>query len=98
MPAIPMRFNGGALEGKMLWVEDNCMELNVQVAGEDGGAARQLLYRRQGDQLLFVGETEPEPRPARPPAPEPRRSQPGSGEPTAGFTMANWFGPRSRAP
>ena len=96
MAAIPMRFSGGALDGKTLWVEDNCTELSVQVAGDDGGATRQLHYRREGDLLLYMGEGQADPRPEAPPKAEPKKAPP-TAQATPGVTMANWFGRGNKA-
>lgn len=52
-----MRLAGGALHGKVVWVERERATLDVHIAGEIPGATRTLHYRRSGAMLCFVGET-----------------------------------------
>lgn len=57
---IQVRFHGGFLDGRMLWVDEECASLNVQVAEREDGTRRTLEYRRDGALLVFVRETEPQ--------------------------------------
>lgn len=56
---IQVRFHGGFLDGRMLWVDEECASLNVQVAERDDGTRRTLEYRRDGALMVFVREIEP---------------------------------------
>jgi hypothetical protein len=58
-----MRLAGGALHGKVVWVERECTTLDVHVGGQIPGATKTLHYRRSGGMLCFVGETETAPLP-----------------------------------
>jgi hypothetical protein len=56
MSALKMRFIGGPLSGQVVWVEDDCTSLNVQIAAKGETLKRTVEYRRDGQTLLFVEE------------------------------------------
>ena len=51
-----MRFIGGPLSGQVVWVEDDCVALNVQIAAKGDTLKRTAEYRRDGQTLQFVEE------------------------------------------
>jgi len=51
-----MRFIGGPLSGQVVWVEDECVSLNVQIAAKGETMKRTVEYRRDGQTLQFVEE------------------------------------------
>lgn len=55
------RFLGGALAGKVMWVQQGVPTLDVHIGGQRPGVTRTLHYRRSGPVLRFVGETETAP-------------------------------------
>ena len=57
MGAIRVRFLGGALNGRVLWVEEDRASLEVRVAG-NAGVMKILRYLRDGAIASFVGEVE----------------------------------------
>jgi len=52
-----VRLAGGALNGRVVWVEHARVILDVHVGGQLPGATRTLHYRRSGAMLHFVGES-----------------------------------------
>jgi len=52
-----VRFVGGALQGKVMWVERTCSTLDVHIGGQNPGETKTLHYRRSGAVLHFVSET-----------------------------------------
>ncbi len=56
-----VRFAGGALHGKVLWVETGRVTLDVHIGGQIPGATKTLHYRRSGAMLCFVGESQTTP-------------------------------------
>jgi hypothetical protein len=59
MATVQVRLSGGGLHGQVVWVEEGCASLTVNLAAP-GGGKRTLQYRRDGAMLKFAGET-PEP-------------------------------------
>jgi hypothetical protein len=53
-----MRFAGGALHGKVVWMEHTHLTLDVHVGGQVPGASKTLHYRRSGALLCYVGESQ----------------------------------------
>jgi hypothetical protein len=53
-----MRFVGGALHGKVVWMEHTHMTLDVHVSEQVPGASRTLHYRRNGALLCYEGESQ----------------------------------------
>ena len=58
-----MRFVGGELQGRVVWVEQGSPTVAVHMAGQRPGMTRTLHYRRSGAVLRFVEETETAPVP-----------------------------------
>jgi hypothetical protein len=52
-----VRFVGGALQGKVMWVEPSCTTLDVHIGGQNPGESKTLHYRRSGAVLHYVSET-----------------------------------------
>ena len=52
-----VRFVGGVLQGKVVWVEAKCTKLDVHIGGQNPGETKTLHYRRSGAVLHFVSET-----------------------------------------
>jgi hypothetical protein len=59
-----VRMAGGALHGKVVWIERERATLDVHVGGQVPGATRTLHYRRSGGMLCFVGESHTAPQQA----------------------------------
>ncbi len=57
-PTVHVRFSGGPLHGKRLWVDEGSVSLGVHVNDEAAGVKRTLLYERQGPMFVFVSESE----------------------------------------
>jgi hypothetical protein len=53
-----IRFAGGALHGKVVWMEPTRLTLDVHVGGQDSGASRTLHYKKSGALLCYVGESQ----------------------------------------
>lgn len=53
-----MRFSGGALHGKVVWLEHSRLTLDVHVGGQAPGASKTLHYRRSGVLLCYMGESQ----------------------------------------
>jgi hypothetical protein len=58
-----IRLSGGALNGKVVWVEHGCATLSVHIGGQLPGATKTLHYRRSEGMLQFEGETQTVPAP-----------------------------------
>ena len=58
-----LRFVGGPLQGKVVWVENACVTLNVHIGGQLPGATKTLHYRQSEGMLRYVGETATAPAP-----------------------------------
>ena len=59
-----LRFSGGALHGKVVWMERQHLTLDVHVGGQARGASKTLHYRKSGALLCYMGESQtaaPEP-------------------------------------
>ena len=81
MNSLQMRFDGGPMHGRTLWLEKGRDSVNVQVADATSGQTRVYQYRLNGPALQFVSEVEATraPRPSPSPAsrvPETSRSIP----------------------
>jgi hypothetical protein len=55
MTTVRLRLLGGACNGQVLWVAQDCQSVNVNVAG-GGGVPKTLQYRREGTIAVFVPE------------------------------------------
>jgi hypothetical protein len=55
MAAVRVRLIGGALNGQVLWVEENRASVDVNVGG-GAGAKKSLRYRIDGAVAVFVAE------------------------------------------
>jgi len=53
-----MRFSGGRLHGKVVWMEPGQLTLDVHVGGQVPGASRTLHYRKSGALLCYMGESQ----------------------------------------
>lgn len=53
-----MRFSGGQLHGKVVWMEPSHLTLDVHVGGQVPGASRTLHYRKSGTLLCYMGESQ----------------------------------------
>jgi hypothetical protein len=53
-----MRFEGGALHGKVVWIEHGRATLDVHVGGQVPGAGSILHYRKSGTLLCYLGESQ----------------------------------------
>lgn len=61
MSAERMRLAGGALHGKVLWVEQDRTTVDVHIGGQMPGATKTLHYRRSGAMFCFMGESQTAP-------------------------------------
>lgn len=53
-----MRFSGGQLHGRVVWMEPSRLTLDVHVGGQVPGASRTLHYRKSGTLLCYMGESQ----------------------------------------
>lgn len=53
-----LRFSGGAMHGKVVWMERQHLTLDVHVGGQAKGASKTLHYRRSGALLCYMGESQ----------------------------------------
>jgi len=58
MSVEQMRFSGGSLHGKVVWLEHSRLTLDVHVGGQVPGASRTLHYRKSGALLCYMGESQ----------------------------------------
>ena len=59
MDSLQMRFDGGPMHGRTLWLEKGRDSINVQVADPASGQTRVYQYHLNGGPALqFVGEVE----------------------------------------
>ena len=59
MSQVRLRFIGGPLNGRAVWIDEDRSSLSVQVAGLAQGVRQQLEYRRDGGMLVFIEPTDP---------------------------------------
>ena len=57
-PTVKVRFSGGLLHGKEVWVEDGCSSLRVYLMDEATGTKRALLYEKENMMFVYQGESE----------------------------------------
>ncbi len=53
-----VRFAGGALNGKVMWVDGEKATVDVHIGRQSPGVTKTVHYRRSGAMLRFVGESE----------------------------------------
>ncbi|OGU00982.1 MAG: hypothetical protein A2W29_08760 [Gemmatimonadetes bacterium RBG_16_66_8] len=58
-----VRLVGGALEGQVMWVENDRTAVSVHMGGQILGVTKTLHYRRSGGLLRFVEEIQTGPAP-----------------------------------